>query len=196
MIQYDAVNAFVNAELEEDIFIKMPPEHRRTGTILKLNKALYGLRKSPLLWQKELTRTIRKLGFEPVPHEPCCFMKNGIIMFFYVDDIVFAFKKHQKETALGLISQLQAKYNLTGGGDLQWFLGIEILQNREEKIIWLSQSSYIDKIANLAKTAQSSSIRTPMTKEELLLNEDIANHERIMKYQRKIGSLLYAAVIT
>ena len=35
-----------------------------------------------------------------------------------------------------------------------------------------------------------------MTKEELLPNEDIANHERIMKYQRKIGSLLYAAVIT
>jgi hypothetical protein len=84
----------------------MPLGYRRTGTILKLNKALYGLRKSPLLWQKELTRTIRKLGFEPVPHEPCCFMKNGIVMFFYVDDIVFMFKKHQKEIALGLVNQL------------------------------------------------------------------------------------------
>jgi hypothetical protein len=49
LIQYDAVNAFVNAKLEEDVFIKMPPGHRRTGTILKINKALYGLRKSPLL---------------------------------------------------------------------------------------------------------------------------------------------------
>ena len=96
LIQYDAVNAFVNAELEEDmlVFMKMPPGHRRTGTILKLNKALYGLRKSPLLWQKELTKTIRKLGFELVPYKPCCFMKNRIIMFFYVDNIVFAFKKH------------------------------------------------------------------------------------------------------
>ena len=94
LIQYDAVNAFVNAELDEDVFMKMPPGHRRTGTILKLNKALYGLRKSPLLWQKELTRTIRQLGFEPVPHEPCCFMKDRIIMFFYVDDIVFSYKKH------------------------------------------------------------------------------------------------------
>ena len=94
LIQYDAVNAFVNAGLEEDVFMKMPPGHRRTGTILKLNKALYGLRKSPLLWQKELTRTIRQLGFEPVPHKPYCFMKNGIIMFFYVDDIVFSYRKH------------------------------------------------------------------------------------------------------
>jgi hypothetical protein len=43
LIQYDTVNAFVNAKLEEDMFMKMPSEHRRTGTILKLNKALYSL---------------------------------------------------------------------------------------------------------------------------------------------------------
>jgi len=35
-----------------------------------------------------------------------------------------------------------------------------------------------------------------MLKEELLPNEDIADHKSITKYQRKIGSLLYAAVIT
>src|SRR5271170_5132927 len=35
-----------------------------------------------------------------------------------------------------------------------------------------------------------------MSKEELLPNEDIASYERITKYQRKIGSLLYIAVIT
>jgi hypothetical protein len=35
-----------------------------------------------------------------------------------------------------------------------------------------------------------------MSKEELLPNKDIASYERITKYQRKIGSLLYAAVIT
>ena len=50
LLQYDAVNAFVNAKLEEDVFMKMPPGYRRNGTILKLNKALYGLQKSPLLW--------------------------------------------------------------------------------------------------------------------------------------------------
>ena len=135
LIQYDVVNAFVNAKLEEDIFMKMPPGYRKTGKILKLNKALYGLRKSPLLWQKELTRTIRNLGFKSVPHKPCCFIKNRIVMFFYVDDIVFIYKKHQEKTALGLISQLQAKYKLTGGGELQWFLRIEILRDRQEKLI-------------------------------------------------------------
>jgi hypothetical protein len=62
-------------------------------------------------------------------------MKNGIIMFFYVDDIVFSYRKHQEDIVLGLVGQLQQNYTLTGGEPLQWFLGIEILRDREEKLI-------------------------------------------------------------
>ena len=39
-------------------------------------------------------------------------------MFFYVDNIVFVYKKHQKDTILGLINQLQTKYTLQGGENL------------------------------------------------------------------------------
>ena len=77
-------------------------------------------------------------------------MKNGIIIFFYVDDIALAFRKRQEQEALELIRGLQARYSLTGGSNLQWFLGIEVLRDREKNLIWLSQSAYIDKIANLA----------------------------------------------
>ena len=100
----------------------MPPGYRRTGTILKLEKALYGLRKSPLLWQRELTSTLKKIGFKPVPHEPCCLTCGGILVFFYVDDIVFAYRKQDSDTVERLTAQLWSKYNLTGGGELQWFL--------------------------------------------------------------------------
>lgn len=47
--QYDAVNAFVNAILDEEMFIKMAPGYREPGKIYRLNKALYRLRRSPLL---------------------------------------------------------------------------------------------------------------------------------------------------
>jgi hypothetical protein len=79
-------------------------EHRRIETILKLNKALYSLQKLLLLWQKEITNSIRKLGFEAVPYKLCCFIKDRIIMFFYIDNIVFAFKKYKRETILELIN--------------------------------------------------------------------------------------------
>ncbi len=92
-LQLDEVNAFVHTDLDETVFMRMPPGYGRQGKVLKLNRALYGLRRTLLLWQQELTDEMKKLGFEEIPQEPCVVQKNGIICFFYVDDIVFAFKK-------------------------------------------------------------------------------------------------------
>ena len=91
LIQYDTVNTFVNAKLDEEVYMKMLSGYRCTGTILKLDRVLYSLQKSLLLWQRELTSTLKKIRFKPVPHESCCLTCGGILVFFYVDDIVFAF---------------------------------------------------------------------------------------------------------
>ena len=207
LLQYDAVNAFVNAKLPtgpgsgvlgQGVFMRMPPAHRTPGKVLHLQKALYGLRHSPLLWQKEFSSTLRSLGFTPVPHEPCCFMKGGVIIFFYVDDIVVAFRKGQAAIAPDLIQSLQSRYKLTGGAELQWFLGIEIVRDRSRGLIWLSQSSYVEKIARLAERTDLAHT-VPMSSTELLPREQAQGralpHE-VNRFQRKIGSLLYAAVTT
>ncbi|KID78682.1 polyprotein [Metarhizium guizhouense ARSEF 977] len=47
--QMDAVNAFVNCELDEVVYMRMPPGYEKYGRVLRLKKALYGLRRSPLL---------------------------------------------------------------------------------------------------------------------------------------------------
>jgi hypothetical protein len=148
--QYDAVNAFVNASLEDIVYMQMPPGYKNAGRVLRLKKALYGLRQSPLLWQKELTKTLLDLGFQTVPHEPCILMKEGILIFFYVDDIVLAYRKVDTTKAQQLAWRLQQKYQLTGGAELQWFLGIEVIRDRQKGLIWLSQAAYIDKIVRLA----------------------------------------------
>jgi len=176
--------------------MKMPPGHRRCGTILRLNKALYGLRKSPLLWQRSLTAVLKEIGFKPVPHEPCCLTFNGILVFFYVDDIVFAFSHQEATRAQGLVEALKNRYSLSGGGELQWFLGIEILRDRKRRLIWLSQSSYIDKISGLADAQSRCRCDTPMGKEELRPHLGHASLSEIHIFQVKVGSLLYAAVIT
>jgi hypothetical protein len=96
--------------------------------------------------------------------------------------------------AKDLIHQLKQRYKLTGGDNLQWFLGIEIIRDRRNRRIWLSQSSYIDKIANLADTTQPD--QTLMNHEELLPYEHQALPHIVNRYQKKVGSLLYAAVTT
>ena len=164
------------------------------GRILRLNKAVYGLRQSPVLWQRLFTTTLLEIGFKPVPHEPCCLTYDGILIFFYVDDIVLAYRKSQESKAQDLMNQLKRHYNISGGEDLQWFLGIQIHRDRAQKLIWLSQNSYIDKIVKLADTNQPD--ETPMTKTELFPYEHRASRQIVRAYQRKIGSLLYAAVTT
>jgi hypothetical protein len=193
--QYDVVNAFVNAKLPYDAFMSMPKGYSKPGRILKLNKALYGLRASPLLWQKEFGSTLQGLGYEPVPHEPCCYMKNGIIVFFYVDDVVLAYRKAQEQEAQELVNALQQKYELTGGHELQWFLGIQVIRSRQQRLIWLSQSAYIEKISKLADN-KDLPCRTPIASMELFPNDRLSTMPEIRRYQKKIGSLLYAAVVT
>lgn len=195
MIQYDVVNAFVHAPIDKDVFMRMPPGYGKKRTILILNKALYGLRISPLLWQKEFTRTLADLGYTQVPHEPCCYIKNGILVFFYVDDVIVAYRKRQTSEVEALSKQLQEKYKISGGDPAQWFLGMEIIRDRPQRRIWLSQTAYIDKIAKLADK-KNLSHRVPMTIEELKPREDIATRQEIHRYQRKIGSILFAAVST
>jgi hypothetical protein len=87
--------------------------------VLQLQKALYRLREAPLLWQKHFTGTLERIGFRTIPYEPYCFTKDGILIFFYVDDIVFAFQKEKSQQAKDVAEHLKRTYNLTGGRNLQ-----------------------------------------------------------------------------
>jgi reverse transcriptase-like protein len=95
--QMDAVNAFVHCDLDETVFMKMPPGFEKERKVLRLQKSLYGLRRSPILWQKKLTKAFRVLGFRELPQESCVMLKEGVIVVFYVDDIVFCYGKKDQE---------------------------------------------------------------------------------------------------
>src|SRR6266702_3570452 len=70
--QIDTVNAFVYCDLDEVVYMKLPPgfNNGKKDKVLRLRKALYGLRRSPLLWQKNLTSSLIELGFKEVPRNP------------------------------------------------------------------------------------------------------------------------------
>lgn len=193
--QYDVSNAFPHAEIDRLVYMHMPRGYKKKGTVLQLNKALYGLRISPLLWQRNFTTYLKEKGFSSVPHEPCCMIRDKVFVFFYVDDIIIAYHQRNRQAAEAVVRELKEQYSLTGGKDLQWFLGVEVLRDRTQRKIWLSQAAYVDKIARLA-TDKDIRHNTPMGRVELEPREGFATHAEINRYQRKIGSLLFAAVNT
>jgi Reverse transcriptase (RNA-dependent DNA polymerase). len=75
--QFDAVNAFLNSLLDEEVYVEMPPglfPASRRIRCWKLLRALYGLRKSPRLWQQEASRVLKSLGFKVVQEDICLFV--------------------------------------------------------------------------------------------------------------------------
>jgi hypothetical protein len=135
LVQYNILNTFVNVNIDEEVYIYIPLGYREGGQILWLNKALFRLRRSPLLWQKKLITILIALRFEPVLHKPYCLTKNSILVFFYIDNIVFTYQKDHKKEATKLIQKLDSQYKLLGGRELQWFLSINILCDHTNKQI-------------------------------------------------------------
>src|SRR5438045_5852076 len=75
---------------------------------------------------------------------------------------------------------------------------MHIFRDRSKRSLWLSQSSYIEKVANefIPDLNPPRCPHTPMTEEELLplpAEEEVTDTNRTA-YQRKIGSILYAAI--
>jgi Reverse transcriptase (RNA-dependent DNA polymerase) len=58
----------------------------------RLLRALYGLRRSPLLWQKLLLSALKELGLQTGLEEPCLFLDNHLIVFFFVNNITYIYK--------------------------------------------------------------------------------------------------------
>ena len=86
----------------------MPQGFEQPQKCWKLNRALYGLRTSPKLWQQEASKVLIKLSLRVIPEDPCVFVKEGIIIFFYVDDILIANHPSVRDQAKQLEKDLEA----------------------------------------------------------------------------------------
>ena len=66
LYQYDVWNAFIHGELEEEVYMNVPPGCKLTdckSMVCRLKKALYGLKQSPRMWFRKLTRVMRSMNY-------------------------------------------------------------------------------------------------------------------------------------
>ena len=64
------------------------------------------------------------MGFSTVLHKPCYIIKEGVLIFFYINNIIFVFQKDKTGIIKRVIRELKIKYQLIGDKELQWFLEI------------------------------------------------------------------------
>ena len=194
--QYDAVNAFANALLTNPIACQCAEGYERTGFLLWVLRALYGLKTSPILWYKDFTATLEDLGLNPVPETNCMFVNDWLILIFYVDDILAAYAPKHKNRMDEFESKLMNKYEVRTLGEAEHFLGIRIVRDRLQRKLWLVQDSYIDKMAEKFNITANRVPKTPLPSTELVPYDGTATAQQIYAYQQRVGSLNFNAVIT
>ena len=74
---YDVDAAFLNGDLEEEIYLELTEGFGEPkGTIVRLNKAMYGLFQAARMWKKKKALLMKRLGFRRSRTGPCLFVKD------------------------------------------------------------------------------------------------------------------------
>ena len=66
VFQMDMKSAFLNGELEEEVFVEQPPsfiDPNFPNHVYRLDKALYGLKQAPRAWYETLAQFLLENGF-------------------------------------------------------------------------------------------------------------------------------------
>ena len=50
------------------------------------------------------------MGFSTVPHKPYYIIKERVFIFFYINNIVFTFRKNKTGIIKGIVKELKTKY--------------------------------------------------------------------------------------
>jgi len=157
-IHVDFVTAFLNSDLDETLFLKVPPGfnecqdriHVPSGHVLPLRKAIYGLKQSNHLWNANIVESLtQSVGFTQLQTDKSIFVRHQgsqiQMILLYVDDCAIA--AESAEAVLQIYHQLNEDYECNNLGDLKWLLGFEITRHRATRTISILQSQFIKDMA-------------------------------------------------
>jgi len=205
--QMDVETAFLNADLEEEVYIK-PPEGITIPTgcdCIRIKKALYGLKQAPRAWNKDINAKLHGMGFTKLQSEPCLYLylkKLDIcIISLYVDDLVIAASSLQ--TIQYVKDHLQQFYLMKDLGVIDEILGCKVIINHELECVTIQQSQYTSEIISKFLQLDDHIISTIPADSSLILSEshcpttdDELQQMKSIPYRQAVGSLLWLALGT
>jgi transposase InsO family protein len=148
LFQIDVKTAFLNGTLEEVIFMSQPEGFSFPGQehlVCRLLRSLYGLKQSPRRWNIRFNDVLLKNGYKRILHDPCVYVKRTVtavsFVLIYVDDGIIA--SNVLSEVRSMLASLKSEFEITEKGDLKYILGMQVVRNRQRKLIALHQETYI-----------------------------------------------------
>lgn len=197
--QMDAVSAFLQGEVNEEIYIKQPVEFRNGDKVCRLNKAMYGLKQASRQWNLKFDAALKAIGFHQSNVDPCVYYKiNGKSINFvaiHVDDsMIFS---NDKAVRQHLKSELSTKFKMTDLGTAEYCVGFRV--TRQNGKVCLDQEKHIRELLAKFDMNDCKPVSTPadpnqkLTKDMAPKTADQMDEMTAVPYQEAVGGLLYIA---
>ncbi|GJX96525.1 retrovirus-related pol polyprotein from transposon TNT 1-94 [Tanacetum coccineum] len=185
----DVKTAFLNGELDEEIYMQQPEGFVVKGQdhkVCKLVKSLYGLKQALKQWHEKFDNTLLSNGFQINECDKCVYVKQYKNAFFiiclYVDDMLIM------RTNMDVINQtkkmLPSSFDMKDMGEADVILGITIQKNSNGYI--LTQSHYIEKTLKKFRHNDDRPVVTPFDPKVQLKKNKGQNHwdalVRVLQY--------------
>ena len=205
--QLDFVLAYTQADIERDLYMKLPPgftvdgkimsEEDRKKYVLKLNKNLYGQKQAGRVWYLHLRKNLIKMGFKPSEHDECVYYYGKTIFIVYTDDTILL-GPDKKEIDL-LVKKLGEKFKIEDQGNLSDYLGIKIERKDDGTMIWTQPNLIKSVISDLGLVQKKGSKNIPTgrttpacsTVKITNFEKDHDHDDKKFNYRQVIGKLLY-----
>lgn len=193
--QIDVRTAFLYGDLHENIYME-PPEGYDFGgeKVWKLNKSLYGLKQAARAWHETLRTVLTEAGFAVSTADTSLFLcskhKTTTYLLIYVDDGLIVGHKEQVQE---VVDVLEKRFKLRKMGQVEYFLGSEVIRDWDTRTIVVTQRKYAQKIVDVAGQADAKPRSIPLD-----ANARVSRHgddvlKDSSKYAEITGMLMYLA---
>jgi hypothetical protein len=202
--QFDIKTAFLNGVLEEEVYVRPPAGFEYLaggpGRVLRLRRAMYGLRQAPRAWNKCVEAELTKRGFVQSNADPGLWLlygENGAVMcMFYVDDGLAAARSDEEAEAL--VDLVASMFAIRRLGEPEDVLGIEVLRDWDAGTITLCHERKALALAEAFGVAGQRRLvpMSPAVYSDLHGARDGEERADKVEFQSGIGSLLHIAQCT
>jgi hypothetical protein len=201
--QFDVPHAFLNADMDEVVFMQGPKGFVKKGFVCRLKKSLYGLKQAPRNWDRLIHKfIIEVLKFKATISDPSFYVrrsKSGRILLIYrfVDDFQGQHRQEDEEEFEIAAALLQKQFNIKKIATATWMLGMRITRNRAAGTITLDQELYVMKALEKYGLTQCKIASTPeavgAAADRSVKLDEPTDRQRYMEI---VGTLMYAAIST
>ena len=191
-VQVDYTAAFIQAPIDDEVYVEMPRGYREHGKVYKLNRGLYGLKQAARNFFLYLQDKLEEQGFKQSNLDACLFLHERMLVLVYIDDCIFF--SSSKEDITDMLKKLRdSGLEMEPEQDIAGFLGVLIKRQDKQGIMELTQTGLISRVIESMGLTGSNAKQSPSEKTPLIADREGEPCNESFNFSSVVGMLSYLA---